>query len=128
MSGQAAKRGTGHGSSAGAAPTRAQRSKGDATSHRESVDSGNAPQPVQRKVIGHYMLGKTIGEGTFGKVKIAIHLPTGEKVCIADPRAQCDPHSHETPLTLSLNLQTPHRLPSRFWKRAASRSKLMCVA
>jgi serine/threonine protein kinase len=85
MSGQAVKRGTGHGSSAGAAPTRAQRSKGDATSHRESVDSGNAPQPVQRKVIGHYMLGKTIGEGTFGKVKIAIHLPTGEKVCIGRP-------------------------------------------
>jgi len=26
------------------------------------------------------MLGKTIGEGTFGKVKLAIHLPTGEKV------------------------------------------------
>ena len=26
------------------------------------------------------MLGKTIGEGTFGKVKLAIHIPTGEKV------------------------------------------------
>lgn len=49
---------------------------------RGGVDSGNnAPPPAaQRKVIGHYMLGKTIGEGTFGKVKIAIHLPTGEKV------------------------------------------------
>lgn len=28
------------------------------------------------------MLGKTIGEGTFGTVKLAIHIPTGEKVII----------------------------------------------
>ena len=28
------------------------------------------------------MLGKTIGEGTFGKVKLAVHLPTGEKVAV----------------------------------------------
>ena len=35
-----------------------------------------------RKVVGQYMLGKTIGEGTFGKVKLAVHLPTGEKVAV----------------------------------------------
>lgn len=34
------------------------------------------------KVIGSYMLGKTIGEGTFGKVKIAVHAPTGERVAV----------------------------------------------
>jgi len=34
----------------------------------------------QRKIVGQYILGKTIGEGTFGKVKLAIHQPTGEKV------------------------------------------------
>jgi serine/threonine protein kinase len=28
------------------------------------------------------MLGKTIGEGTFGKVKIAVHAPTGERVAV----------------------------------------------
>ena len=28
------------------------------------------------------MLGKAIGEGTFGKVKLAVHLPTGEKVAV----------------------------------------------
>ncbi len=39
-----------------------------------------ANQP--RKIVGQYMLGKTIGEGTFGKVKIGIHLPTGEKVAV----------------------------------------------
>lgn len=28
------------------------------------------------------MLGKTVGEGTFGKVKSAVHVPTGEKVAV----------------------------------------------
>jgi 5'-AMP-activated protein kinase catalytic alpha subunit len=30
--------------------------------------------------IGNYILGKSIGEGTFGKVKVGIHEPTGEKI------------------------------------------------
>jgi hypothetical protein len=49
-------------------------------------------KPVENpKIIGNYMIGiynifckylkgKTIGEGTFGKVKLGIHLPTEEKV------------------------------------------------
>lgn len=32
--------------------------------------------------IGNYQLGKTIGEGTFGKVKLGIHTHTQEKVAI----------------------------------------------
>lgn len=35
--------------------------------------------PYERR-IGNYILGKSIGEGTFGKVKIGVHEPTGEKV------------------------------------------------
>jgi len=35
-----------------------------------------------RKVIGDYRLAKTIGQGSMGKVKIAIHQKTGEKVII----------------------------------------------
>jgi hypothetical protein len=31
-----------------------------------------------RPSIGNYVLGKTIGEGTFGKVKLGTHLLTGE--------------------------------------------------
>jgi serine/threonine protein kinase len=31
----------------------------------------------QNSQIGSYQLGKTIGAGTFGKVKVARHLPTG---------------------------------------------------
>merc|ERR1719504_356420 len=37
---------------------------------------------VRAKSIGHYILGKTIGEGTFGKVKLGTHTLTGEKVAV----------------------------------------------
>lgn len=30
--------------------------------------------------VGHYILGKTLGQGTFGKVKLGTHILTGEKV------------------------------------------------
>jgi hypothetical protein len=33
--------------------------------------------------IGNYRLGKNIGEGTFGKVKLGIHILTGEKVSVS---------------------------------------------
>ncbi|KAF4317684.1 hypothetical protein BBO99_00007845 [Phytophthora kernoviae] len=33
-------------------------------------------------VIGEYVLGETIGKGTFGKVRLGLHLLTGEKVAI----------------------------------------------
>ncbi len=42
--------------------------------------SGNPNQKSDGKIIGQYKLGKTLGEGTFGKVRQAIHIPTGEKV------------------------------------------------
>lgn len=38
-------------------------------------------KPDERKV-GQYILGKSIGEGTFGKVKIGKHIITGEKVAV----------------------------------------------
>jgi 5'-AMP-activated protein kinase catalytic alpha subunit len=34
------------------------------------------------KKKGSYILGKTLGEGAFGKVKVATHIHTGEKVAI----------------------------------------------
>ena len=30
--------------------------------------------------VGHYILGKALGEGTFGKVKLGTHILSGEKV------------------------------------------------
>ena len=38
-------------------------------------------KPHERK-IGQYILGKTIGEGTFGKVKIGTHILTKAKVAV----------------------------------------------
>jgi len=32
--------------------------------------------------ISDYAIGKTLGKGTFGKVKLATHLPSGESVAI----------------------------------------------
>lgn len=32
------------------------------------------------KRVGKYEIGKTLGEGTFGKVKYAVNTETGEKV------------------------------------------------
>jgi len=34
------------------------------------------------KIIGHYNIGKTIGQGTFGKVKLGQHTLTDEKVAV----------------------------------------------
>ena len=50
--------------------------------HVQNEKEKQDKQREERKVIGYYMLGKTIGEGTFGKVKLGVHLPTGEKVAV----------------------------------------------
>jgi serine/threonine protein kinase len=50
--------------------------------HVQNEKEKQDKQKEERKVIGYYMLGKTIGEGTFGKVKLGVHLPTGEKVAV----------------------------------------------
>ena len=38
-----------------------------------------------RKQVGAYLIGKTIGEGSFAKVKEGLHVLTGEKVTRCDP-------------------------------------------
>ena len=37
---------------------------------------------IKSRTIGNYVLGKTLGKGTFGKVKLAEQTLTGEKVAI----------------------------------------------
>ena len=34
----------------------------------------------QEDILGDFIIGETIGKGTFGKVKLGIHKITGEKV------------------------------------------------
>lgn len=44
---------------------------------------GGARMPAPRATtVGNYALSKTLGEGTFGKVMLGVHLPTGEKVAV----------------------------------------------
>lgn len=42
----------------------------------------NAPAQVPQAKIGHYLLGDTLGVGSFGKVKIATHELTKHKVAV----------------------------------------------
>jgi 5'-AMP-activated protein kinase catalytic alpha subunit len=37
---------------------------------------------MDKKIIGNYKIEKVIGEGTFSKVKLGIHIPTQQKVAI----------------------------------------------
>lgn len=45
-------------------------------------DLSQSQQKKRTKSIGNYVLSKTLGEGTFGKVKLATHILTNEKVAI----------------------------------------------
>jgi 5'-AMP-activated protein kinase, catalytic alpha subunit len=47
-----------------------------------SVNRNSVASNKKEKDIGDYTVGKTIGEGTFGKVKLGYHNMTGEKVAI----------------------------------------------
>lgn len=38
------------------------------------------PAPIRIRCVGNYDLGRTIGKGQFGKVKLATHVLTGETV------------------------------------------------
>ena len=48
------------------------------TRERSGSMSASAPQVK----IGHYILGETLGIGTFGKVKVGFHQLTGHKVAV----------------------------------------------
>lgn len=61
-------------------------------------------RPVVR-VVGNYSLGKTVGAGSMGKVKIAYHNITGEKVsrhCATRPNARSYSPFSSSRLKLSL--------------------------
>ena len=42
-----------------------------------------SPEPSMKCTkIGNYIISSTLGEGTFSKVKLGVHLPTQQKVAI----------------------------------------------
>lgn len=66
---------------------RAQNKPPDASSRREH--NGNkhrsvepAPQKKSEQRIGAYQIIKTLGEGSFGKVKLAVHRVTNQQVAL----------------------------------------------
>ena len=49
----------------------------------EKLDSSKKNKEKEKEYkIGNYLIKKTLGQGTFGKVKLATYLPTDEKVAI----------------------------------------------
>lgn len=42
----------------------------------------STPVEDEPVVVGSYRLTKTLGKGTFGKVKLAEHIPTGQLVAV----------------------------------------------
>lgn len=57
------------------------------------------PSPFARaqvKRVGKYEIGKTLGEGTFGKVKYAVNTETGEKVRITEVLGDSLPRARRT--------------------------------
>ena len=71
----------------------------------------------QTKSIGHYILGKSIGEGTFGKVKLGSHILTGEKV-------RSIPNSSKYRL-LSKYSKSQRSLRRLTWKGSQERSRFL---
>jgi len=53
---------------------------GDRTTHTEAERKASGGQALVQ--IGHYVLGETLGIGTFGKVKVGFHQITNHKVAV----------------------------------------------
>ena len=54
--------------------------KDEKEENHENIKIEKFDEKEEELILGIYRLGKTIGEGTFGKVKIGYHKMTGEKV------------------------------------------------
>lgn len=52
-------------------------------------NQGSSPLNQRERHVGQFVLSKTMGEGTFGEVKLAVHGPTSERVA-AKVRTRCD--------------------------------------
>jgi serine/threonine protein kinase len=62
-----------------------QDSNNTATPDRAStIGTGDIPPDEKRKKVGNYIILKTIGEGSFAKVRLGVHLITEMKVSRID--------------------------------------------
>lgn len=91
----------------------------------------DASKSVKR--VGKYEIGKTLGEGTFGKVKYAVNTETGEKVSgrgaaprrarVVPRRARARPSRPPSRRPRSPARHLLRRWPSKSWTRRRSRSR-----
>lgn len=51
-------------------------------SQQAQVPGPGQPQQQPQQVIHNYIISRTLGQGTFGKVKLATHIPTNQQVAI----------------------------------------------
>jgi Neu-associated kinase len=49
-----------------------------------TTDTGDIPSDEKRKKVGNYVILKTIGEGSFAKVRLGVHLITEMKVSMTN--------------------------------------------
>lgn len=54
----------------------------DLSTAKTAHSTNNNTNPNANRTIGHYLVGRSLGQGTFGKVRLGTHLITGEKVAI----------------------------------------------
>ena len=59
--------------------------RAEGPSSTSATPNGRQKPRSSNRVLGDYTLGKTLGAGSMGKVKLAYHNITGEKVCCHYP-------------------------------------------
>jgi serine/threonine protein kinase len=84
----------------------------------------------QVKRVGKYEIGKTLGEGTFGKVKFAVNTETGEKVAIKildKEKIQKQNMGAQIKKEISIMKMVKHHNIVKLYEVLASRTKIFIV-
>mmetsp|Transcript_83543 Transcript_83543/g.202598 ORF Transcript_83543/g.202598 Transcript_83543/m.202598 type:complete len:448 (-) Transcript_83543:90-1433(-) len=82
------------------------------------------------KKVGKYEIGKTLGEGTFGKVKLATNSETGEKVAIKildKEKIQKQNMGSSVKKEISIMKMIKHKHVVKLYEVLASRTKIFIV-
>ena len=74
-------------SSSAVEDARLERERARAQMQRELDEVFRVPDAVRKefphsKIVGSYLIGRTLGEGAFAKVRLALHHPSGQQVAV----------------------------------------------
>lgn len=69
------------------AAARQERERARVQLQRELDEAFRVPDAVRKefphsKIVGSYLIGRTLGEGAFAKVRLALHHPSGQQVAV----------------------------------------------